>query len=83
MEQNNYEVPGAMRLKDLKNGKFQIHSKLHGAFEGDLNPIYWKAVKWGVSEKDLSYAIKELAKTGDDYAEFGTLGGFIYTARNK
>lgn len=77
----NDEMPGQIRLRDLKNGTYQIHSKKHGAFEGPLNPIFWKAVNWGVSMKDLNYAVKELERSGHDYADFGILGGFLFTRK--
>ena len=75
------DVPGEMRLRDLKNGLYQIHSK-HGAFEGRLNLIYWKAVKWGINPVDLAFAVKLMKTENHDYANFGVFGGLLYSAKD-
>lgn len=80
---NHHTSPGQVRLRDLKNGTYQLHSKKHGALEGDLHPVFWEAVNWGVSASELTHAIEELTKKGDDYAEFGMLGSFLFTAKNE
>lgn len=83
IQNDQNDVPGQVRLKDLKNGLYQIHSSKHGAFEGALNPIFWEAVSWGVETKELNYAVKHLAESGDDYADFGVFGSFMFSGRNK
>ncbi len=77
------DVPGQVRLRDLKNGLYQIHSTKHGAFEGTLNPIFWEAVKWGVEAKELNYAVKHLNESGDDYADFGVFGSFMFSSKDS
>lgn len=80
-EQN--DIPGQVTLRDLKNGLYQIHSAKHGAFKGALNSTFWEAVKWGVEAKELNYAVKHLAESGDDYADFGVFGSFIFSSKNS
>ena len=75
---------GAMyRLRDLKDGMYQIHSKKQGAMEGPLQPIFRQAIEWGVVPKDLIYAIRHLKSSGDDYADFGIFGSFIFSMKDK
>ena len=64
------------RIKDLKNGKFQIHSKMYGAFEGSKESIIRKALDWKLDFEDLFYAFSCFLQ-GDDYADFGVFGRFI------
>lgn len=80
----NYEFKennGPFRLKDLKNGMFQIHSKKFGAYEGTLRPILDTAMRWGINCNELKYALEDLIK-GYDYSEFGIFGGYLYS-KNK
>jgi hypothetical protein len=60
----------------------QIHSP-SGAFEGTRERIMVKAVNLGVDKDDLLFALEELADTGDDYAEFGIFGKFLFTKRDR
>lgn len=71
------------RLRDLKNGLFQIHSQRHRqAFEGTPRSIFATAVKMGVDQRELVTAVNELQKSGHDYADFGIQGRFLFTRKN-
>lgn len=76
------DTPGEMKLRDKKNGLYQIHSK-HGAFEGPLNLIYWQAVEWGLTTSELDFGIKVMKRENHDYATFGIFGGFIFSANDE
>lgn len=71
------------RLRDQKNGLWQIHSKVYGAFEGPANQIFPQAQKMGVHPYDLKLAINQLVTLNHDYADFGVQGRLIYTAKGK
>lgn len=70
------------RLKDLKNGQYEIHSP-KGAFQGPLKDIYKKSLQLGVEERDLELAVLELNRLGHHSAEFGMAGRFMYTEAKK
>jgi hypothetical protein len=72
------------RLRDLKNGLYQIHSMNPSvAYEGTKTEIFDAAVKLGIKADELVIAAYELKKTGHDYAVFGSRGTFIVTRRNN
>lgn len=70
------------RIKDLKNGQYQVHSS-KGAFEGPLRKIYKKSLQLGIEERDLELAILELNRLNHYSAEFGISGKFMYTEKKK
>lgn len=69
----------AYRMKDLKNGNYQIHSEHHGAFEGTLGPIFKKAVEIGVETSSVEKAVREMSRLNHKVAEFGISGIFMFT----
>ena len=72
------------RLRDLKNGLFQIHSKRHNpAYEGTPRSVFATASKMGVPEQELATAVNQLQYTGHDYADFDDNGRFMYTKPGK
>lgn len=72
------------RLRNLKNGLFQIHStKYRTAFEGTPETLFHKAQAMGIPESELSKAVNEMLARGDDYADFGIYGHFIWSKRNS
>lgn len=71
------------RMRDLKNGSFQIHSTNDGAFEGSIVQILAIGLQWGLHEEDMIQAVLEMEEEGTDYAEFGTMGRLIFTAKDK
>ncbi len=71
------------RLRDLKNGQYQIHKKNGMAYEGTKDGIAHAAVKLGVDEKELGFAFEELEKRGHTVAEFGVYGKLIFTDRDQ
>ena len=74
---------GMFRLRDLKNGVYQIHKKDGEAFEGTLKAIFRASVELGVRVPDFELAVNEMTKNGHDYAEFGIFGRFIYSATDR
>jgi len=74
---------GPYRLRDLKNGHFQIHKSNGPAFEGPKHLIAFKAQEMGIEDGELYIAFDELNKTGDDYAEFGIFGKFMFTQKDS
>lgn len=71
------------RLKNLKNGFYEIHKSGGPAFQGTPKLIFEKAIELGVHREDLTHAVNELTVKNDDYAEFGMFGRFIFTSKNK
>jgi len=71
----------AYRLKDLKNGVYQIHSEKKGAFEGTLQQIFNKSVEMGCASESVEKALVELNRLNHKVAEFGISGHFMYTLR--
>lgn len=67
------------RLKILNNGLYQIHSRDMGAFEGTPNIIKQKAIEIGIQPEELNYAENLMKTLGDDIAEFGYYGTFLFT----
>lgn len=70
------------RLRDLKNGFYQIHKKNGPAFEGTALSIFQEAVKMGVGQSDLVYAAHKLKERGHDYADFESNGKLKHTKKN-
>lgn len=71
------------RLRDLKNGFYQIHKEKAGAFEGTPTLIFTQAIKWGVVEKELIAAVHMLSRNDDDYADFNDYGRLKWTKKNQ
>jgi hypothetical protein len=70
------------RLRDLKNGLYQIHKKNGPAYEGTRWIVLTTAVKMGIREADLVQAVVALQKLNHDYADFTGYGELRYTRRN-
>ena len=71
------------RLRDLKNGLFQIHKSNGPAYEGTPRSIFDAAIKMGVIEKELVHAVNQLDLRSDDYADFRSDGHLMFTRRNS
>lgn len=71
------------RLRDLKNGLWQIHVSNGPAYEGTFSKIYRECVRLGLPHKEIEDAVVELRNNEDDYAEFGVFGTFMFTMRDK
>lgn len=70
------------RLRDLKNGLYQIHKEDAGAYEGTPISIFTQAVKWGVVQKELIVAVNKLQNENHDYADFNHYGRLRWTKKN-
>lgn len=70
------------RLRDLKNGQYQIHKSNGPAYEGTPLLIFTQAVKMGVNQKELIQAVHILTKSDHDYADFNDFGRLTKTKRN-
>lgn len=70
---------GKYRVIDLKNSKYQLHTKAGGAVEGTFKSVFKHGIKMGVKFSELEFAFLELERTGDTVAEFGVLGNFLFT----
>jgi hypothetical protein len=78
------EKPKMFRLRDLKNGLYQIHSEKHGkAYEGTPKLLFLTAVQLGIRQRDLVLAVRTLQKNNDDYAEFSDSGSLLYTKKDS
>lgn len=84
MESRSFWIRGKkmFRLRDLKNGLYQIHKKGGQAFEGTPTPILQAAVKMGVSQNSLIQATLELQRSGKDFADFDEYGRLKFCKRN-
>lgn len=84
MESRNFSigVNDMFRLRDLKNGLFQIHKKNGPAYEGTPRVLFTKAVQLGLPETELSTAVNQLNVYKDDYADFSGSGKLLYTKKN-
>lgn len=71
------------RIRDLKNGLYQVHKKNGPAFEGTPNLLFKKAVEMGIQEKELVFAVLRLSNEGHDYADFDGTGRLKYLKRGK
>lgn len=80
---NFNDAQGPYRLRDLKNGRFQIHAMGGRAFEGTKLQIFKKAEEMGCEPTDLRFAVKELERLDHTYAEFGIYGHFLFTRRDS
>jgi hypothetical protein len=70
------------RLRDLKNGRYQIHVNNGPAYEGSLTSIVRECTRLGLKFDQVEVAVLELNRLDDDYAEFGVFGHFMYTVRD-
>lgn len=71
------------RLRDLKNGLFQIHKTQGGAFEGTPKLIFRTATKMGVNPQSIFTAVCQLQQNKHDYAEFNSKGLFVGTKKDS
>jgi hypothetical protein len=71
------------RLRDLKNGLFEIHKQHGEAWQGTPKILFNKALSWGIPESELTKAVNKLTATGDDYADFESNGRFKFTQKGK
>lgn len=71
------------RLRDLKNGLYQIHKENGEAYEGTPFSIFVQAVKMGIVQKDLSVAVVMLKEKGHNYADFNMYGRLKHTKGDK
>ncbi len=69
---------GPFRLRDLKDGNYQIHST-RGAFEGPKEMILRKTLELGIISTELEFAIGDMYRRDHNTAEFGVCGTFIYS----
>jgi hypothetical protein len=85
MESRSFgNVGGKMfRLRDLKNGLFEIHKSSGEAWQGTPKILFNKAMQLGVPEPELTKAVHRLTASGDDYADFERDGRFKMTAKGK
>lgn len=82
MHDFNYKGFGSSyRIRDLKNGLYQIHASEGKAFEGTIQHIFAIGLAWGLDEEDMIAAVMEMTDNGHDYAEFGRYGRLIFTSR--
>lgn len=80
----HHNVTGkSCRIRDLKNGKYQIHFYSGEAFEGSLQQITRLALRKALEFKSFENAIVEMEQTGNTYAEFGIFGTLLYTAQDE
>lgn len=70
------------RLRDLKNGLYQIHKTKGPAFEGTPRSLFHQAMKMGIPERQLTRAVTDLQNYNDDYADFDDSGVLKYTKKN-
>ena len=71
------------RLRDLKNGLYQIHKKNGPAFEGTPKSIFEKAVQLGVNVDDLTYSVNVMKTQHAHYADFDPSGRCIQIIRQQ
>jgi hypothetical protein len=74
---------GMYRLRDLKNGLYQIHVMDGAAFEGPVGPIFKKCVELGLRPAEVEEALCDLTRLNHDYAEFGVFRHYIFTAKDE
>lgn len=67
------------RIRDLKNGLYQVHKKNGPAFEGELKQIAKKGKYMGINIDHMLMAIEKLCLNDHDYADFNDKGLLIYT----
>lgn len=82
-EKQRFGGNGMYRLRDLKNGKYQIHVNNGPAFEGTMKVIVKKCVELKLHLDEVEEAIVDLSRLGHDYAEFGVFGHYMYTLRDE
>lgn len=71
------------RIRDLKNGLYQVHSRRHNeAYEGTPRVLFEKAISLGIRPMELSKAVRDLQHHSFDYAEFGANGIYLYSKKN-
>lgn len=87
MESKSFSTNGGdrkmFRLRDLKNGLYQIHKEKGPAYEGTPMSIFTQAVRMGIVQKELIAAVHMLTKNQDDYADFNDYGRLKFTRKNN
>lgn len=71
------------RIRDLKNGKFQIHSFDGKAFEGNLKAILKKCDDFRLTYSEVEDALVDLRIKNHDIAEFGINGTYMFTYKDE
>lgn len=71
------------RLRDLKNGLYQIHKTNGPAWEGIPQKVFEEAVKMGIQFPELQWAVRRLSMEHCDYADFNKDGKLKAIFRNK
>ncbi len=66
------------KLIKLNDGLYTIVGSV--MYEGDELEIMKKMVRLGISEDDMVLGLQAL-DAGDDYAEYGVLGKFIFSSK--
>jgi hypothetical protein len=65
MESRGFSIGGSpdmYRLRDLKNGMYQIHKKNGPAYEGTPTSIFKTAIKMGIQPGELTYSVEAMQK---------------------
>lgn len=74
----------SFRIRDLKNGLYQIHFYDGSvALEGGLEAMFRIILKKNIAWAELEEAVLEMNRNDDDYAEFGMLGTFLFSAKDS
>lgn len=65
---------------DMIHGIWQIHTKSHGAYEGDYISIIRICIReLEISETELDVAVQEMCKKNHNCAHFGIFRTFLFT----
>lgn len=70
------------RLRDLKNGLYQIHKKNGEAFEGTPKTIFETAIKMGIQPVELTFSVNAMYRDHAHYADFDSSGRLVSIKRN-
>ena len=76
-------VGASCRVKNLKNGLYQIHFYTGFVYEGSLEKVSKIAFHHNIDRDEVHQAIFEMQEYGHTYAEFGIFGMLLYTAGNE
>lgn len=71
-------------IYDLGNGKWQVHSVDHGAYEGSFRQIMaYLYVELGFKHEELDFGIQEMCRNDHDGMHFGIYKCFIYSFKRE
>ena len=74
---------GFMRLRRQRHSLvWEIHFKHGVVVEAQMDRIVEEAEAWGVHREDMMVAITEIIDNDHDYADFGVLKTFLFTAKD-